>query len=41
VKKHRTVLQSNGRQIFLRAHTSKRGKLYWRRRVEYSPRLKP
>ena len=41
MKKRRTILQSNGRQIVLRAHISKRGNLYWRRKIGYSPRLKP
>jgi len=35
-----TILQANGRQIVCRPHVSKRGKLYWRKRVGFSPRMK-
>jgi hypothetical protein len=40
--KKRVILGSNGRQIVLRSHVSKRGKLYWRKRVEpTAPQVEP
>ena len=40
--KTRTILQSNGRQIALRSHVSKRGKLYWRRSLKVTtPQVEP